>query len=87
MKRLLFLGVAAASIFWAGNAEAAILVSGDTNIIPFATGTIGPGIDPGNVQFFTNLLENQESVLVQQKSSLVALSVKILAIYTMPCWG
>ncbi len=49
-------------------AEAVILLSGDTNIINPTVGTSGQAVNLGNVQFFTNILEGEDSVPIQQTS-------------------
>lgn len=42
-----------------------IILSGDTNIINPAVGTFGQAVDPGNVTWFTNILQGGTSVLLQ----------------------
>ena len=76
MKQLFMAGAALTSIALASAAEASILLSGDTNIIHFAVGTLGQSINPDNQQFFTNILAGGDSVLVQQLSDIFALTTE-----------
>ncbi|MBD2505397.1 P-loop NTPase family protein [Anabaena azotica] len=46
-----------------------IFLSGDTNIVNPLVGSFDTPVDPGNVQFFTNILQNGTNVVVQSSNS------------------
>ncbi|QSJ15552.1 PEP-CTERM sorting domain-containing protein [Nostoc sp. UHCC 0702] len=46
-----------------------IFLSGDTNIVNPLVGSSGQPVDPGNVQFFTNILQNGTNVVVQSNDN------------------
>ena len=70
MKPLLVSSAIVFSIAFVGTAEATILLSGDTSIINPTVGNNGQVVNSGNITFFTNILGNGGSVLVQQTSPI-----------------
>jgi hypothetical protein len=59
-----FLAVACGIGTRAADASPIVLVSGDSNITNALNGTFGAAIDPGNQQFFLNILQGGTSVVV-----------------------
>lgn len=56
-----------AAFVWVGAAEAGtILLSGDSNIVNPVGGTGGQPVNPGNLQFFQNVLQGGTNVLIEQ---------------------
>ena len=60
-----------AALAWAQASSAGtIFVSGDTNIVNPLVGSSGQPVDPGNVQFFKNVLGSGNTVLVLESTSV-----------------
>ena len=62
------LGAATASLALIGAADARIIVSGDSNIVNPTVGSFSQPVNPGNVQFFTNLISGGSNVVVLDQS-------------------